>query len=73
MNKEIQIKKALKSYDNREFIYADGRIIRIVAEYLHPLRQFNYYRINKFVTMFGSARFISSEEYDRKMNIIKEN
>lgn len=73
MNKEIQIKKALKSYDNREFMHsADGRIIRIVAEYLHPLRQFNYYRINKFVTMFGSARFISSEEYDRKMNIIKE-
>ncbi|HPI20903.1 MAG TPA: LOG family protein [Candidatus Kapabacteria bacterium] len=70
---KTKINRAGKSYDNREFLHSsDGRVIRMIAEYLHPLSQFNYYKINKFVTMFGSARFISTEEFEIRMNDIKE-
>lgn len=69
----MKITKASKSYDNKEFIHSyDGRVLRIIAEYLHPLSQFKYHNVNKFITVFGSARFISSEDYENKVKKIKE-
>lgn len=48
---------SIKAYDNRKFIHSrDGRTIRILAEYLYPLRTFKNNGIQKMIIFFGSAR-----------------
>jgi len=45
------------AYKNDEFLKRrDGRPLRILAEYLHPLSQFRHERIHDTVVFFGSAR-----------------
>ncbi len=45
------------AYENHEFLSGeDGRGIRILAEYLEPLRRFERERINETIVIFGSAR-----------------
>ncbi len=49
--------KPLKSYDNKEFIHSsNGRLIRILSEYLYPEQRLKKFNINKTVIFFGSAR-----------------
>src|ERR1019366_9276068 len=46
------------AYENPGFLTgADGRLIRIVAEYLEPLARFRREQIQDTVVFFGSARF----------------
>lgn len=53
-----------KAYDNRSFIHSsDGRIIRIIAEYLYPEQRFRRQRIKKTIIFFGSARIKPKEKY----------
>lgn len=51
------IKRAAKGYDNKQFIHSgDGRTIRLLAEYLYPLQQFESKHIERAIIFFGSAR-----------------
>jgi len=68
-NKTEKILKSKKAYDNFEFIHSsDGRIIRIIAEYLYPDQYFRKKRVNGAIVFYGSARTFSMEEYNRRMN-----
>jgi uncharacterized protein (TIGR00730 family) len=45
------------AYKNEEFVDSDdGRPLRILAEYLEPLRRFRHERIQDTIVFFGSAR-----------------
>ncbi len=53
----------LKAYENMDFLNSsDGRIIRMLSEYLMPQSQFRKYKIIDTIVFFGSARLISKDE-----------
>jgi uncharacterized protein (TIGR00730 family) len=59
------------AYENPEFLKsADGRIVRILAEYSEPLARFRRERIQDTVVFFGSARFHGREEADRALELL---
>jgi uncharacterized protein (TIGR00730 family) len=48
------------AYEDEEFLHStDARPLRILAEYLDPLRRFRYHNIQDTVVFFGSARVLS--------------
>src|SRR5438477_7975722 len=57
------------AYLDHEFLESeDGRPLRILAEYLEPLRRFKAQNIQDTVVFFGSARIHSREEADRALS-----
>ena len=51
------------AYENPDFLNSpDGRILRIMSEYVEPLARFRREQIQDTVVFFGSARFLSSED-----------
>jgi uncharacterized protein (TIGR00730 family) len=50
---------------------ADGRLIRIVSEYLEPLARFRREQIQDTVVFFGSARFRGREEADHALELLE--
>jgi len=53
-------KRAPLAYENEPFINSpDGRILRILSEYIEPLARFRREQIQDTVVFFGSARFHS--------------
>src|SRR5215471_10166099 len=55
-----KLKAAPLAYQNEPFINSpDGRILRILSEYLEPLARFRREQIQDTVVFFGSARFES--------------
>src|SRR5438876_3223958 len=53
-------KIAPMAYENPEFLNSpDGRILRIMSEYVEPLARFRREQIQDTVVFFGSARFLS--------------
>src|ERR1039458_4742184 len=53
------------AYENLSFLNsADGRLIRIVSEYMEPLARIRREQIQDTVVFFGSARFRGREEDD---------
>jgi hypothetical protein len=60
------------AYENSGFLNsADGRLIRIVSEYLEPLARFRRERIQDTVVFFGSARFRGREEADHALELLE--
>ena len=60
------------AYENPQFLNsADGRLIRIVAEYSEPLARFRRERIQDTVVFFGSARFRGKEEADHELELLE--
>src|SRR5579859_6137347 len=56
-------KIAPMAYENPEFLYSpDGRVLRIMSEYVEPLARFRREQIQDTVVFFGSARFRSMED-----------
>src|SRR5476651_2651215 len=54
------------AYLDPDFLDSDeGRPIRIIAEYLEPLRRFREQKIQDTVVFFGSARVDSRERAER--------
>jgi uncharacterized protein (TIGR00730 family) len=49
---------------------ADGRLMRIVSEYLEPLARFRHEQIQDTVVFFGSARFRGREEADHALELL---
>lgn len=65
--------KPLKSYDNKEFIHSgNGRLIRILSEYLYPEQRFNKFNINRTVIFFGSARIQPKEKVLNKISEVEK-
>jgi len=58
---ESKLTPAFLAYENESFVNSpDGRILRILAEYMEPLARFRREQIQDTVVFFGSARFRSS-------------
>lgn len=59
------------AYENPAFLNGpDGRLIRIVAEYMEPLARFRREHIQDTVVFFGSARFRGREEADHELELL---
>ena len=59
------------AYLSREFVESeDGRPVRLLAEYLEPLRRFRDEQIQDTVVFFGSARVTSRERADRALSAL---
>jgi len=64
---ERKLKQAALAYQNEPFISSpDGRILRILSEYIEPLSRFRREQIQDTVVFFGSARFHSLEGAKKK-------
>lgn len=64
--------KPPKSYQNDEFISSsDGRVLRLIAEYLEPQARFKRHKIMDTIVFFGSARLKSKREAVAELNKIK--
>jgi uncharacterized protein (TIGR00730 family) len=60
------------AYENSAFLNSpDGRLMRIVSEYLEPLSRFRRERIQDTVVFFGSARFRGREEADHALELLE--
>jgi len=60
------------AYENPAFLNSsDGRLIRIVSEYLEPLARFRREQIQDTVVFFGSARFRGREEADHELELLE--
>src|SRR6267154_4364488 len=63
--------RAPLAYENAAFLNsAEGRLIRIVAEYVEPLARFRKEQIQDTVVFFGSARFRGREEADHALELL---
>jgi hypothetical protein len=60
------------AYENLNFLNsADGRLIRIVSEYMEPLARIRREQIQDTVVFFGSARFRGREEADHALELLE--
>jgi len=65
--------RAPLAYENPRFLNsADGRILRIMAEYQEPLARFRRERIQDTVVFFGSARFHSRSDADQALEVLEK-
>ena len=65
------LERAPLAYENLSFLNsADGRLIRIVSEFLEPLARFRREQIQDTVVFFGSARFRGREEADHALELL---
>jgi uncharacterized protein (TIGR00730 family) len=65
------LQRAPLAYENPAFLNsADGRLIRIVSEYLEPLSRFRREQIQDTVVFFGSARFRGRDEADHALELL---
>ena len=59
------------SYANPAFVNsADGRLLRIIAEYIEPLARFRHEHIQDTVVFFGSARFHALDEANHDLELL---
>ncbi len=66
------LERADLAYENPAFLNsADGRLLRIVAEYLEPLARFRREQIQDTVVFFGSARFRGREEAGHALELLE--
>ncbi len=66
-------RRALLAYENKEFLDSpDGRILRILSEYLEPLARFRRQRIQDTVVFFGSARFHNLATATRELQVLEK-
>ena len=57
------------AYENEPFLKSpDGRVIRIISEYIEPLARFRREQIQDTVVFFGSARFHSLSAAQENLN-----
>src|SRR5918999_3137048 len=61
------------AYHNPEFLESsDARPLRILAEYLDPLRRFRKENIQDTVVFFGSARVHSRQQAERALKLLQQ-
>src|SRR5713101_7644519 len=60
---ESKLTPASLAYENESFVNSpEGRLLRILSEYMEPLARFRREQIQDTVVFFGSARFLSSSD-----------
>jgi uncharacterized protein (TIGR00730 family) len=60
------------AYENSDFLdSADGRILRILAEYQEPMARFRRERIQDTVVFFGSARFRALDVASHELQLLE--
>ena len=60
------------AYSNPAFVNGpDGRVLRIIAEYLEPLARFRREHIQDTVVFFGSARFHAFDEASHALELLE--
>jgi uncharacterized protein (TIGR00730 family) len=65
-------KTLFKSYENLEFINSsDGRIVRMLSEFIYPQTMFRKHKIVDTIVFFGSARLKSRKDATRDYNRFK--
>src|SRR5579863_6571526 len=70
-NGGVPLERAPLAYENPTFVNGpDGRLLRLVAEYLEPLARFRREQIQDTVVFFGSARFRGREEADHALELL---
>jgi uncharacterized protein (TIGR00730 family) len=66
------MKEPLLAYHDRAFLESsDGRPLRLLAEYLEPLKRFKTQNIQDTVVFFGSARVLSRTHAQRALTKLK--
>jgi uncharacterized protein (TIGR00730 family) len=69
-----QLKPAPLAYENEPFLSSpDGRILRILSEYVEPLARFRREQIQDTVVFFGSARFQSRRAAQSRLKELRGN
>ena len=64
--------KTVKAYNNEKFLASsDGRILRLLSEYLEPKARFKKHKIVDTIVFFGSARLKNRKEALADFNKIK--
>ncbi len=59
----VENRKPLKAYENNDFIQSsDGRLLRIISEFIEPQSRLEDQKISDTIVFFGSARLKSQEE-----------
>src|SRR5437764_427363 len=72
MNEPEILEAAPLAYENQEFLSsAEGRALRILAEYSEPLSRFRHERIQDTVVFFGSARFASRSDAESALELLE--
>ncbi len=62
-------KTLLKAYEDIDFLNSpDARILRIIAEFLQPQKEFRKHKIIDTIVFFGSARLKSKKEAQAELN-----
>lgn len=62
--------RPVKAFSNPEFMNSpEARLIRLISEYLEPLKRFRNMRIKDTIVFFGSARIEASETYRRRKKV----
>jgi hypothetical protein len=64
--------RAPLAYENSAFLNgSEGRLIRIVSEFMEPLARFRREKIQDTVVFFGSARFRSRDQADHELELLE--
>src|SRR5437868_7341558 len=70
---ESKLRPAPLAYENEPFVNSpDGRILRILSEYMEPLSRFRREQIQDTVVFFGSARFHSQVDAQRNLTELED-
>jgi hypothetical protein len=73
-NKESNFTHPIKAYENAEFINSrDGRLLRIMSEYLYPELNLKKHHVANTIVVFGSARTMSTKAWKRKKSELSKN
>ncbi|MCS7205114.1 MAG: LOG family protein [Leptospiraceae bacterium] len=65
-NREAKKRRPPLAFENLEFLFSEeARPIRILAEYLYPLKKFKEFGITDTIIFYGSARIPSPEEVEK--------
>jgi uncharacterized protein (TIGR00730 family) len=69
-----KLKPAPLAYENEPFLNSpDGRILRVLSEYVEPLARFRREQIQDTVVFFGSARVHSHNAAQSQLSDVREN
>src|SRR6266852_5594650 len=70
---ESKLGAAPLAYENETFVNSpDGRILRILSEYMEPLSRFRREQIQDTVVFFGSARFHSRSHAEQALGVLHQ-
>jgi len=70
---DSHLKRADLAYENENFLNSpDGRILRIMSEYVEPLARFRREQIQDTVVFFGSARFHSRVSAQENLSALEK-